>query len=88
MIDTSRLIVDEENGEDSPTTKKPVGAKVVAANRWEFVAAIAVFTVFSIGLFCIYLTMPDAEYGKLKLPRTIADLRLLKYAFSAFNLHF
>lgn len=88
LIDTSRLIIDEENGEDSPTTKKPVGAKVVAANRWEFVAAFAVFTVFSTGLFCIYLTMPDAEYGKLKVPRTIADLRLLKEHLAMYANHY
>ncbi|KAH0938366.1 hypothetical protein HID58_005827 [Brassica napus] len=34
--------------------------------------------VFSSGLFCIYITMPSAEFGKLKLPRSISDLRLLK----------
>lgn len=81
LIDTSRLNIDEENAEDSPTTKKPIGAKLegkVPLNRWEFVAAFGVFVIFSTGLFCIYLTMPAAEYGKLKVPRTIADLRLLK----------
>lgn len=81
LIDTSRFFIDEDNGEDSPTTKKPIGAKVegkFAVNRWEFVAAFGVFIVFSIGLFCIYVTMPAAELGNLKLPTTIADLRLLK----------
>lgn len=78
-----RLVMDEEkNGEDSPTTKKPIGAKLEGKfplTRWEFAVAVAVFLVFSTGLFCIYLTMPAADYGKIKLPRTIADLRLLKW---------
>ncbi|XP_052191445.1 uncharacterized membrane protein At4g09580 [Diospyros lotus] len=71
----------EENAEDSPTTKKPIGARLdgkMSLSRWEFTAALGVFLIFSTGLFCIYLTMPAAEYGKLKLPRTISDLRALK----------
>ncbi|KAL6512108.1 hypothetical protein OROGR_021705 [Orobanche gracilis] len=46
--------------------------------RWEFWAALGVFFVFSLGLLCIYLTMPAADYEMLKLPRNLADLRLLK----------
>ncbi|KAL6965190.1 hypothetical protein U1Q18_036245 [Sarracenia purpurea var. burkii] len=72
---------DEENGEDSPTSKKPISAKLEGKfplTRWELTAALGVFLIFSAGLFCIYLTMPAAEYGKIKLPRTISDLRALK----------
>lgn len=81
MLESERLMRDVEMGEDSPTTKKPVGSKLerrFPLTRWEFAAALGVFLVFAIGLFCIYLTMPAADYGKLKLPRSISDLRILK----------
>ncbi|XP_061366592.1 uncharacterized membrane protein At4g09580-like [Gastrolobium bilobum] len=78
---------DEESGEvpdeDSPTAKKPKSERF-PLNTWEFAAAVAVFFVFSIGLFCIYLTIPAAEYANLKLPRTLSDLRLLKDHFSRY----
>lgn len=79
----SRVIMmrDEEKAkeEDSPSAKRAKFERF-PLTRWEFAAALGVFLLFSTGLFCIYLTMPAAEYGKLKLPRTISDLRLLKYA--------
>ncbi|KAI3685213.1 hypothetical protein L6452_34450 [Arctium lappa] len=81
VLESERLTRDVEMGEDSPTTKKPVGSKLerkFPLTRWEFAAAFGVFLVFAIGLFCIYLTMPAADYGKLKLPRSISDLRILK----------
>lgn len=74
---------DEENAkvveedEDWSTGKKPKSERL-PLTRCEVAAAVAVVLIFSTGLFCIYLTMPAADYGKLKLPRTIADLRLLK----------
>ncbi|KAL0360107.1 UNVERIFIED_CONTAM: putative membrane protein [Sesamum radiatum] len=68
---------DEEKNAESPTGKK-YKAEKFPLSRWEFVAAFGVFLVFSTGLFCIYLTMPAAEYQMLKLPRNLADLRLLK----------
>jgi uncharacterized membrane protein YdjX (TVP38/TMEM64 family) len=80
VIDTAKM-VDEENAEDSPTSKKPIGAKSEGKfplSRSELAVALTVFIVFSTGLFSIYLTMPAADYGKIKLPRTISDLRLLK----------
>ncbi|KAG2692617.1 hypothetical protein I3843_08G059900 [Carya illinoinensis] len=80
MGDNGRLLRDEENGlgeDDSPTGKKPKSERFTLS-RWEFVAAIGIFVIFSTGLFCIYLTMPAADYGKLKLPRSVSDLRLLK----------
>ncbi|KAJ8560215.1 hypothetical protein K7X08_004273 [Anisodus acutangulus] len=78
VVDTERLLTrDEENNLDSPTGKRYKEGKF-PLSRWEFAAALGVFVVFSIGLFSIYLTMPAAEYGKLKLPRSLSDLRLLK----------
>ncbi|CAJ1976828.1 unnamed protein product [Sphenostylis stenocarpa] len=76
---------DEEKGEDddSPSAKKPKSERF-PLNTWEFAAAVAVFFVFSTGLFCIYLTMPPAAYTNLKLPRTLSDLRLLKENLSAY----
>lgn len=81
VVETGKLMKDEETAEDSPTSKKPIGAKLdgrFPLTGWEFTVAFSVFLVFSTGLFCIYLTMPAAEYGKLKLPRSISDLRMLK----------
>ncbi|XP_057975530.1 uncharacterized membrane protein At4g09580 [Malania oleifera] len=82
VIEAGRLR-DEENAEseDSPTSKKPVGAKLEGKfpmTRWELAVSVGVFLVFSTGLFCIYRAMPAAEYGRIKLPRTVADLRVLK----------
>ncbi|KAF9670643.1 hypothetical protein SADUNF_Sadunf13G0090200 [Salix dunnii] len=70
---------DEEKAEedDSPSAKRSKFERF-PLTRWELAAALGVFFVFSTGLFCIYLIMPAADYGKLKLPRTISDLRLLK----------
>ncbi|XP_058087756.1 uncharacterized membrane protein At4g09580-like [Magnolia sinica] len=72
---------DEENAkEDSP--KKPPAPKSdgrFPLSQWELAAAITVFLLFVAGLFCIYLTMPPAEYNKiLRLPRTVSDLRILR----------
>ncbi|XP_008237264.1 PREDICTED: uncharacterized membrane protein At4g09580 [Prunus mume] len=77
--DAGRLLRDEESAkeDDWSAGKKPKSERF-PLTRWEFAAALGVFVVFSTGLICVYLTMPTAEYGKLKLPRTIADLRLLK----------
>ncbi|KAK1436456.1 hypothetical protein QVD17_02236 [Tagetes erecta] len=80
-VDPERLNRDVEMAEDSPTSKKHVGVefeKRFPLSRWEIMVAAGVFFVFAIGLFCIYQTMPAAEYGKIKLPRSISDLRILK----------
>ncbi|KAG9443966.1 hypothetical protein H6P81_015306 [Aristolochia fimbriata] len=71
---------DEENaGEDSPTSKRAKFEGRFPLTRWEFAAAFSVFLIFLMGLFCIYLTMPPADYKKiLKLPRSISDIRILK----------
>ncbi|XP_062022782.1 uncharacterized membrane protein At4g09580-like [Rosa rugosa] len=68
---------DDQQDDDWSTGKKPKSERL-PLSRWEVAAALSVFFIFSSGLFCVYLTMPAADYGKLKLPRTIADLRLLK----------
>lgn len=80
---------DEESGgsmeqleDDSPGSKKPKLEKF-PLNSWEFAVAVAVFFLFSTALFCIYLTMPATTSANLKLPRTLSDLRTLKY-FSPF----
>ncbi|GMH17349.1 hypothetical protein Nepgr_019190 [Nepenthes gracilis] len=70
--------LESANFEDSPTSKKPKLEGRSPLTRWELATAFCVFFVFFIGLSCIYLTMPAAEYGKIKLPRTMSDLRLLK----------
>lgn len=80
MGESVRIVLrdeDEENGDDSPSAKRPKLDRF-PLTRWEIVASLSVFFIFSAGLFCVYLTMPAADFGKLKLPRSISDLRLLK----------
>ncbi|CAL9020926.1 unnamed protein product [Prunus brigantina] len=76
--DAGRLRDEESAKEDDWSAGKKPKSERFPLTRWEFAAALGVFVVFSTGLICVYLTMPAAEYSKLKLPRTIADLRLLK----------
>lgn len=78
---------DREKYADSPTDKK-YRAEKSPLSRWEFVAALGLFLVFSSGLLCVYLTMPAAEYEMLKLPRTLADLRLLKDHLASYAQHY
>ncbi|KAJ4963744.1 hypothetical protein NE237_023683 [Protea cynaroides] len=79
---------DEENAkEDSATKKKPIGTKFdgrFPLSHWESAVAIGVLLFFSIALFCVYVTMPAAEFGKIKLPRSISDLRILKDNLAAY----
>ncbi|PKI41887.1 uncharacterized membrane protein At4g09580-like [Punica granatum] len=79
IVDVERLMRGDEDkkGEDSPTERKPKLERY-PFSRSELLAFLCVFLVFAIGLYCIYLTMPSAEYSRLKLPRTISDLRILK----------
>ncbi|GLJ49036.1 hypothetical protein SUGI_1034470 [Cryptomeria japonica] len=46
--------------------------------NFELAAAVSIFSVFSLGLLCIYLTMPASDYQLLKLPHSIEDLQILK----------
>ena len=45
---------------------------------WEATVVSTVILVFVLGLFCVYLTMPDSDYSFLKLPRTLEDLQVLR----------
>ncbi|ERN01177.1 uncharacterized membrane protein At4g09580 [Amborella trichopoda] len=45
---------------------------------WEVVAAFTIVLVFSLGLFCVYLTMPASDYSFLKLPQSLEDLQVLR----------
>ncbi|KAL0645699.1 hypothetical protein Bca4012_043990 [Brassica carinata] len=72
-----KLVVKDEESAAASSSKRTKSERF-PLSRWEFVVFFTVFLVFTTGLLCIYLTMPAAEYGKLKLPRTISDLRLLK----------
>ncbi|CAN0928263.1 Uncharacterized membrane protein At4g09580, partial [Linum grandiflorum] len=69
---------EEDDDDDSPSSKRPKLERALDFSRWELAAAVSVFFVFSAGLFCIYWTMPASQYGKLRIPRTVSDLRLLK----------
>ncbi|KAL3641810.1 hypothetical protein CASFOL_012625 [Castilleja foliolosa] len=75
VVDTGSWMLDrdEEKNTESPSEKKLKSDKF-PLSRWEFAAVLGVFSVFSTGLLCIYLTMPAAEYEMLKLPRNLTDL--------------
>ncbi|KAL6522237.1 hypothetical protein OROMI_032114 [Orobanche minor] len=79
MVETGSWLLDrdEEKNSDSPSGKK-LKAESFPLSRWEFASALGMFLVFTTGLLCIYLNMPATEYEMLKLPRNLADLRLLK----------
>ncbi|XWS23354.1 hypothetical protein CRYUN_Cryun28dG0006100 [Craigia yunnanensis] len=72
------LLNNSNKEEDDFPTGKRLKSKRFSVSRWELAAFFGVFLIFSTGLFCIYLTMPATEYGKLKIPCSISDLRLLK----------
>ncbi|WOK92732.1 hypothetical protein Cni_G01423 [Canna indica] len=44
----------------------------------EVAAAAAVLASFGLGLLGLYLSMPALDYGFLKLPRTLEDIRILR----------
>ncbi|GJV11293.1 uncharacterized membrane protein-like protein [Tanacetum coccineum] len=83
-VEPERLIIirgDLEMGEqqlDSPANKKNLGTTRFPLTRWQFGLVFSLFLVFAIGLLSIYRNMPPLEYGQLKLPRSISDLRILK----------
>ncbi|KAK9109926.1 hypothetical protein Sjap_017986 [Stephania japonica] len=78
MSDNSRQRDEENLKEDSPTSKRAKLEGRFPLTRWELAAAVSVFLLFSTGLFSIFFTMPAAEYSKIKLPRSVSDLRVLK----------
>lgn len=65
--------------EDSSTNIK-IFQRKFPLTKWELllIVAMASFFVFVIGLFFIFLKMHAFDYGKVKFPRNIDDLRLLK----------
>lgn len=79
-IDVGKLRRDEEMGKlvDSPHEKKSK-LRDFPLSPPELLVFVCLLFVFSIGLYLIYSTMPSTEYGRIKFPRTISDLRLLKY---------
>ncbi|CAL9059675.1 unnamed protein product [Musa banksii] len=57
--------------DDSPTAKKPLRAE----------SRIPLFVIFSVGLLCIFLTMPEAEHDTiLRLTRHLSVLNTLRVA--------
>jgi hypothetical protein len=73
------------SSDDSPAAKKGkpelAGARP-ALTRSEAFAFAAVLALFTAGIFCVFLTAPRGEFGQiLRLPRSLADVRLLKYAY-------
>ncbi|KAL4397898.1 hypothetical protein AHAS_Ahas01G0237900 [Arachis hypogaea] len=66
----------ENNAEDDSAAAKKSKSEKFPLNSCEFATAVAVFFLFTTGLFCIYLTA--SEFGRIKLPRTLSDLLLLK----------
>ncbi|GJN23591.1 hypothetical protein PR202_gb11255 [Eleusine coracana subsp. coracana] len=71
-------------GQDSPAAKKGKTELAAAAarprlRRSEALAFAAVLALFTAGIFCVFLTAPRHEFGQiLRLPRSLADVRLLK----------
>ncbi|RWV98499.1 hypothetical protein GW17_00038648 [Ensete ventricosum] len=48
-------------------------------SRREVAAATGVLASYMVGLVGLYLTMPTSDYRFLKLPRTLEDLRILRF---------
>jgi hypothetical protein len=69
-------------GDDSPAARKGkpdlAGARP-SLTRSEALAFAAVLALFAAGIFCVFLAAPRQEFGQiLRLPRSLADVRLLK----------
>ncbi|MCO5613415.1 hypothetical protein L7F22_067691 [Adiantum nelumboides] len=53
--------------------------------QWKLLAMMAIFTLFSGALLLIYLTMPDIDPEALKIPKNLADLRVMKDHLSVYT---
>lgn len=69
---------DEEKAEMNNPAAKKMKSERYPFSRWGLAVALGSFLVYSAALFCIYRTMPAADFKNLKLPRSLADLRMLK----------
>ncbi|RRT43739.1 hypothetical protein B296_00042340 [Ensete ventricosum] len=55
------------------------GGRSLPLSRRDLAAAAAVFAIFVVGLAGLYLSMPASDYSFLKLPRTLEDIRILRF---------
>ncbi|RWV90228.1 hypothetical protein GW17_00047587 [Ensete ventricosum] len=55
------------------------GGRSLPLSRRDLAAAAAVFAIFGVGLAGLYLSMPASDYSFLKLPRTLEDIRILRF---------
>lgn len=55
------------------------GGRSLPLSRRDLAAATVVFAIFGVGLAGLYLSMPASDYSFLKLPRTLEDIRILRF---------
>ncbi|KGN63106.1 uncharacterized membrane protein At4g09580 [Cucumis sativus] len=72
------VLRDEEKAEMNNPAAKKMKSERYPFSRWGLTVALGSFLVYSAALFCIYRTMPAADFKYIKLPRSLADLRMLK----------
>lgn len=53
--------------------------------QWKVLAVTAIFTLFSGALLLIYVTMPDIDPEALRIPKNLADLRVMKEHLSVYT---
>ncbi|KAL9245489.1 hypothetical protein vseg_019135 [Gypsophila vaccaria] len=69
---------DSAKADDSPMNKKLKSEGKFPMTRGEVVMATAVVAVVTVVLLFVFWRMPASQYGHIKLPRNVSDLRLLK----------
>lgn len=75
---------DEESALSSSPQRKWKPDNSFPLSQSELAAIVMIFTVFCVALLSIYWTMPDLDSDKLKVPRTLAEVRVLKEHLSAY----
>ncbi|KAK9052833.1 hypothetical protein SSX86_029463 [Deinandra increscens subsp. villosa] len=55
---------------------------------WETAGAFGVILGFAIVLVGMYLSLPDSDYSFLKFPRTLEDLRVLRYNLDRYTMDY
>lgn len=73
-----RIDLEAEEDDEENMKKHTSASGRFPLGRWELIGALTMFLVFTTGLVSVYATMPAAQFGSIKLPRTISDLRILK----------